>query len=130
MIAVYSPNYFMSKWAELEWTAAFEKLLPVRFRECEIPAVLKKLVYIDLLNLNEHAARQALLGGLDRERIKPHEKPAFPRDAAKPSRFPGALPDIWNIPHARNLNFTGRDQMLRDLHGSLTSGRAAAITQA
>jgi nucleoside phosphorylase/tetratricopeptide (TPR) repeat protein len=37
---------------------------------------------------------------------------------------------IWNVPHQRNLNFTGRDQLLKDLRQSLTSGEATALTQA
>lgn len=42
----------------------------------------------------------------------------------------GALPPIWNVPHNRNSNFTGRQELLDDLRESLTSGRPAALTQA
>jgi tetratricopeptide (TPR) repeat protein len=41
-----------------------------------------------------------------------------------------ALPPIWNVPHLRNPNFTGREDLLKDLHDSLTSGKPAALTQA
>jgi len=40
------------------------------------------------------------------------------------------LPPIWNIPHTRNPNFTGRDTLLDDLHTALTSGQPAALVQA
>lgn len=42
----------------------------------------------------------------------------------------GGLPGICNLPHLRNPNFTGRDDLLERLHDSLTSGKAAALTQA
>jgi tetratricopeptide (TPR) repeat protein len=36
----------------------------------------------------------------------------------------------WNIPNRRNPFFTGRENLLKDLHDRLTSTRAAALTQA
>lgn len=42
----------------------------------------------------------------------------------------GGLPRICNLPHLRNPNFTGREELLKLLHDSLTSGKAAALTQA
>ena len=43
---------------------------------------------------------------------------------------PDLLGKIWNVPHQRNPNFTGRDDLLTALHASLTSGEVAAVTQA
>jgi tetratricopeptide (TPR) repeat protein len=36
---------------------------------------------------------------------------------------------LWNVPHRRNPFFTGRDQVLEDLHKSLAEGSPAALTQ-
>jgi tetratricopeptide (TPR) repeat protein len=36
---------------------------------------------------------------------------------------------IWNVPHSRNVNFTGREDLLKQLRGSLLSGNHAALTQ-
>lgn len=47
--------------------------------------------------------------------------------AAKPAA--SAVSRIWNIPHRRNPNFTGREKLLEGLRVSLTSGRVAALTQ-
>jgi hypothetical protein len=62
-------------------------------------------------------ARRLLLDGV---RQRTQASPA-------PPRAPGALPEIWNIPHLRNPNFTGREELLRELRASLTSGGGAAI---
>ncbi|MBA1341618.1 MAG: hypothetical protein C5S40_05700 [ANME-2 cluster archaeon] len=40
------------------------------------------------------------------------------------------LPLIWNIPHNRNPNFTGREEYLTRLKDALNSGQPAALTQA
>src|SRR5947209_642483 len=39
-------------------------------------------------------------------------------------------PPIWNVPYRRNLFFTGREDILEDLHDILISSRTAALTQA
>src|ERR1039457_3018396 len=129
-IAVYSPNYFNSGFGEDEWTAAFadRSLVGVRVRDCEIPKLLRPRVYIDLLSLNQKAARDALLAGVKRDGAKPSERPEFPPDADKPKRFPGAPAEIFDVPMPRNLNFTGRDEMLHELYRRLQSGGAAALT--
>jgi tetratricopeptide (TPR) repeat protein len=141
-IAVLSPDYLAALFPQPEWAAAFAQdptgekgiLVPVRVRECDVKGLLPQIVYIDLVGKDESAARQALLSGVSRERAKPHTAPAFPPTAERsvPSRprFPGTLPPIWNIPHRRNPNFTGREELLQRLHEALTSGQHAALTQA
>jgi len=125
-IAVLSPDYLAAPYPQDEWTAAFagRKLLPVRVRECKVEGLLGPIVYIDLVGLDEAAAKKALLAGVLGERAKPTSVP-FP--TAKAPHFPGALPEIWNVPHLRNPNFTGREELLQELRTALTAGPAPAI---
>ncbi|HEX6480160.1 MAG TPA: FxSxx-COOH system tetratricopeptide repeat protein, partial [Ktedonobacteraceae bacterium] len=37
---------------------------------------------------------------------------------------------VWNVPYQRNLFFTGRDELLKQLHDNLTNRKAVALTQA
>jgi tetratricopeptide (TPR) repeat protein len=136
-IAVLSPDYLAAIYTQPEWAAAFAQdptgekgtLIPVRVRKCELKGLLSQIVYIDLVDLEIAAAKQALLDGLKRERAKPGTEPGLPAaPPAKPEpRFPGSLPRIWNLPHPRNPNFTGREDELRQLRADLTAGHAAAI---
>lgn len=103
-------------------------------RECEINGLLHPIVYIDLFKLEEASAKRALLDGVKRGRAKPDQAPAFPgappRTIASKPRFPGAMPPIWNVPHLRNANFTGREDELAELRTSLLAGETAALVQA
>lgn len=42
----------------------------------------------------------------------------------------GGPKKIWHVLHPRNLNFTGRDELLTQLRKDLTSGQTSAVTQA
>ena len=141
-IAVLSPDYLTALYTQPEWAAAFARdptgekgtLLPVRVRECDLKGLLPQIVYIDLVGLDETAAKERLLAGVGRGRVKPAVAPAFPGEAVRAvlerPRFPGLPPAVWNVPQARNPNFTGREEMLAELRAALTSGQAAALTQA
>ncbi|HKS41048.1 MAG TPA: FxSxx-COOH system tetratricopeptide repeat protein [Blastocatellia bacterium] len=140
-IAVLSDDYLTSEFTAPEWAAAFaqdptgieSKLLPVRVRECEPKGLLRSIVYIDLLKLDEAAAKRALLAGVIRGRAKPTVKPGFPgsftRTIANAPRYPDSPPVIWNIPHLRNPNFTGREEELEQLRTSHMASKTAALVQ-
>jgi tetratricopeptide (TPR) repeat protein len=141
-IAVLSPAYLAARYPQPEWAAAFAQdptgeqglLLPVRVRECDLRGLLSQLIYVDLVGLEEEAAKDTLLQGVRRERAKPSIPPAFPGSVpgpvSEPPRFPGTLPPVWNLPHGRNPHFTGRAALLGELHAALTSGQTAALVQA
>ena len=139
-IAVLSDDYLLSGLAKSEWHVAFVKaatgkqgaLLPVRVREVELEGLLKPIVYIDLVDSTEERAKELLIAGVERERAKPKSPPRFPKPATSAPaapRFPGSLPPIWNVPHLRNPNFTGRGELLDNLRAALTSEGSAALTQ-
>jgi tetratricopeptide (TPR) repeat protein len=145
-IAVLSAAYLAAQFTQPEWTAAFvqdptgEKgiLLPVRIGQSELKGLWPAIVYISLVGMDESSAKDALLSKVRQvatgERAKPATAPQFPgapaRSVSKRPRFPGSLPPIWNVPHRRNRNFTGRLDLLESLHSRLTSGQTAALVQA
>jgi len=85
-IAVLSPAYLKSTFAQPEWAAAFANdpegfkrlLVPVRVEPCEPGGLLKAIVHIDLVGLAEDEARERLLARLSDRRGKPSTKPQFP----------------------------------------------------
>ena len=136
-IAVLSPAYFGSTFGEAEWRAAFVKdptgelglLVPVRVQECEPPGLLASRMYIDLVDIDEPTAKQRLLAGVDQSGARPTTA-SFPGAAAgqpeEATRFPGREPAVSNLP-ARNRNFSGRAELLEQLHASLQAESAAAV---
>ncbi|MFS8086121.1 MAG: TIR domain-containing protein, partial [Acidobacteriota bacterium] len=139
-VAVLSPDFLTSRFTQPEWAVAFAAdptgenglLIPVRVRDCELKGLLPQIVYIDLVGQTEDEARLALVDGVARHRAKPKIAPSFP---AKPSdisnkpRYPGTLPSVWNIPHNRNPNFTGRDDVLTEIRRNLTEGKPHRLVQ-
>jgi TIR domain len=96
-IAVLSPDYLKSSFGTPEWAAAFAddpmgskmKLVPVRVRECDPKGLLKAVIRIDLVGVDEVTARQQLIDGLSTGRAKPSSAPSFPGPSAVP-RHPAA----------------------------------------
>jgi len=98
-ITVLSPDYPASRFGAAEWAAAFSTdpdsvkriLVPVRVRETVIDGLLKSIVYIDLVGLDEKAAERRLLDSLKGARGKPVERPSFPGATAARHAFPGVV---------------------------------------
>jgi tetratricopeptide (TPR) repeat protein len=140
-IAILSPAYLNASYTQPELAAAYvqdptgEKgtFIPVRVQIFDLKGLLPAIIHIDLVDLNETAAKEALLQGIKQERIKPLVEPAFPgdvrRSVTEQSRFPSALPPVWNVPHNRNPNFTGREEYLASLKTNLSSGKPFALVQ-
>ncbi|MGB6162640.1 MAG: FxSxx-COOH system tetratricopeptide repeat protein [Pseudonocardiaceae bacterium] len=141
-IALLSAEYFSSTYGTAEWQAAWRgdplgeqrKLIPLRVTDCERPGLLGSIVSADLFGLTEARTRSELRRVIDQVvtgRGKPARKPLFPgpgrvRAVEVVPLFPGALPEVWNIP-ARNPNFTGRRDLLDRLHRLLTGGDPVAV---
>ncbi len=131
LISVLSPDYLESEYCQAEWTSKFcedptgaqRKIIPIRVRETAISGLLRSRIYIDLVGLEEEQAKERLLQGISQERAKPSHPPCFPGTETIPKRprFPGTLPDIWNVPFLRNNNFTGRVGVFQAIEASLDS---------
>jgi len=131
LIIILSPDYLKSDNCTAEWTSMFSmdpagaqrKIIPVKVEETDLKGLLKPVIYIDLVGLDEEEAKKRLLQGILEERAKPTHIPPFPGEKAKliKPRFPGTLPRIWNIPFLRNVNFTGRSGIFQDIEISMNS---------
>ncbi len=73
-IAILSPDYFNSNFAQTEWAVAFAKdptgekrlLIPIRIKECVPKGLLGQIVYIDLVGLQAVDQKRLLLKSLDK----------------------------------------------------------------
>lgn len=86
IIAVLSPDYLDAMYTQPEWAAAFakeqeSKLIPVRVKECMPEGLLKQIIYIDLVGLDENSAKEKILSKIQAERLRPQEATAFPEVA-------------------------------------------------
>jgi len=137
-IAVISPDYLSAFFTQPEWAMAFAQdptgeegvLLPIRVRQCNLKGLLPQIIYIDLVGLEEFAAREALIAGVRRGRAKPPISPSFPdirlRSVAKPKRYPGDTSERVKITISQ-LTITALHQLPpppRDF-----TGRASEITE-
>jgi hypothetical protein len=118
IIAVLSPAYAASKYAEAEWRTAFAKdptgelrlLIPVRVATFTPPGLLATRVYIDLVGLDEAVAAEKLCDGVreDKRLGRPDLVPPFPgKEAAAvlPDQppFPGTGLPISDLVPGRPL---------------------------
>ncbi|MCO1653631.1 FxSxx-COOH system tetratricopeptide repeat protein [Pseudonocardia humida] len=140
-LAVLSPAYVASEFGEAEWRSAFAAdpsgesglLIPVRVQPCDPPGLLRTRIHIDLVDADERTARRRLLDGVAAAAPRsastafpggpPRRRPADPPEG---ERFPGAGPEVSNLPW-RNRGFTGRDELLQRLHDRLRDATLAAV---
>jgi hypothetical protein len=145
-LGVLSPQALQAPFVRQEWaqrlagdpTGEQRALMLVRVEPCEPEGLLGPVVYIDLVGLDEAAARarlrEELAAAVRGQRPLPAKAefpgggPAAVADVRRP-RFPTALPPVWNLPFRRNSAFTGREQTLAALAEEVGQGAAAAVTQ-
>lgn len=99
LLAVLSPDYLKSHFATQERTAFLAQkrsVIPVRVRECEPPALLRAVVYVDLVGMTRgDEARDELLAGIRSSpaMVRPRRWPRFALFAAVAvAAFLGVLP--------------------------------------
>lgn len=158
IMPVLSPVYLRSPMAEAEWRPGFvddpggeaRRLVPVRVEVCQPTGLLADRSWIDLVGLDEAAARAEFRDGIAaalRGSRRPDAPPRFPRAPVQPTvdrpPFPTALPPVWNVPYHRNLTFKGREALLaslgdhpvgvttatRVLHGSPGTGKTSLAVE-
>lgn len=150
-LVVLSDHYLGSDFALSEWSARFaedpaardDRLVPIKVGPVADGGILRPLVYADLTGCDEAEAQRRLLERIKRAidasyRSKPQDRPGFPgapsRVVLSKPQFPTghpAYPEIFESVPPRDLNFTGREDILSQLHCLLMDpNRPAAITQA
>ena len=112
-----------------EWTAALREVVSphadrfaaVSVATQSLPATASLLRPADLRDLDAHEANRRVLQRLG---ITAPGR-TVDEDAPGAPRFPNNPPEVWNIPR-RNNRFTGRDNVLEELHGKLAGSGAGA----
>ena len=146
VLALFSPAYFeRPRYTTEEWTAALVhapgtgqgRLVPVRVENItaeDMPAVLRPLIFCDLIGLDAAAARRLLLEAVQGPK-RPDGEPVFPgrgtpgglaRLGGAGPRLPGSMPRVWNLA-ARNPGFTGRDGLLVAVRERLLASSKAVV---
>ncbi|WP_019884105.1 FxSxx-COOH system tetratricopeptide repeat protein [Streptomyces purpureus] len=121
IVSVVSQGYLNSRRARALWetgahldpTAGRRQLVPVRVGDVRLGLPLSSRGVVDLVRLDAPDAAAALLTALDRDEAVT----TTPVPAGGP-RFPGAVPQVWNV-RPRHAWFTGRSSMLERLRDQL-----------
>jgi len=137
-IAVLSPHYLNADFTQPEWQAAFDQdptgkkriFIPVRVKECEVEGLLKGIIYIDLVDVEEEEATRRLLEGVRPDnRVKPNTPPDFPgtenkRWADKPpyprnkSTLPSKTP-VKTIRFRKPINIENLEVLFQEIYHPL-----------
>ena len=130
-IAILSAAYLNSPDAGGVWEAialadpvgTSRRLLPVRVADIQVGPPFSDRTIVDLARRDEGQATDDLLRALGYPPKLTVQPPAV---SARPARFPRASPPVWRVP-ARNAVFTGRDEVLEQLHDRLNSSAMAVV---
>ncbi len=133
VIAVLSTAYMNSAEARSLWRALSaadaagirRNVVPLRVTDVRISEPFSEHTIVDLARLDAATATAKLLWAFDRPALPPGTGTGQPEG----SRFPGAVPRIWNAP-ARNADFTGRAATLELLRDKLSGSGAVIVAQA
>jgi hypothetical protein len=124
-LMVLSPDYLQSQFASPEWAAAFGqdpqgrdmKLVPVMVRTSQPAGLLTSIVQIRIDGIDEGAARQKLIAGINQKRAKPSARP----------RFPGPEPHVQSKPFPGPSSAGPSSAIVR--HSTSKSGRFVATAE-
>ncbi|GGO99528.1 FxSxx-COOH system tetratricopeptide repeat protein [Wenjunlia tyrosinilytica] len=117
VVAIYSEEYFRSRWCEYEWTSALhmKKLVGIRVKQCALPPLLRPIAYVDVADTDEDTATKRLAAAVGGAPSASPNGRVCALDMGKAAAvFPRELPEIWELP-IRSRHFIGRSESLREL---------------
>jgi tetratricopeptide (TPR) repeat protein/CO dehydrogenase nickel-insertion accessory protein CooC1 len=136
VLVLLSQDYVGAVNAAATWTALTAQdaaaggdlLVPVRLDGVRLPAPFSERVPVDLGNLTEERAREALRAVVETRRpARTGDGEGLDPNRPRP-RFPATLPPYWNVPQ-RNAVFTGRIRVLEELRDRLAGSVTAVVHQ-
>eukprot|EP01133_Synstelium_polycarpum_P023909 gene23909-28677_t len=100
-IAVLSPNYLAAHYVHPEWTDKFADdpeglrrlLVPIMVEPCDLRGILKQVIHIDIVGLDQDNAKRKILTQISPGRTKPAQQPGFPGVAWSQQSAPAASSD-------------------------------------
>ncbi|HEY7124081.1 MAG TPA: TIR domain-containing protein [Ktedonobacterales bacterium] len=135
-IAVLSPDFLQSEYTAPEFADALRRdptgklrlLVPLRVRPCAPDGWLAGVVYTDVFgHPSEDVARERLLDALKADG-RPATAPTYPQSDSP--AYPAATVALWNVPYRRNPYFSGRADLLEQVHAAFTKDPQRIVTQA
>jgi hypothetical protein len=129
-VAVISAAYLRSQAARESWETlvaanvpgGLGQLISVRVDEVRLSQPFVDYTPVDLAGLDQERA----IGVLTRALGLPPLALGQAGQIGGEQRYPGATPTIWNVP-ARNIDFTGRGELLERLRDQLVRGGTAVV---
>ncbi|WP_336770973.1 toll/interleukin-1 receptor domain-containing protein [Bacillus bombysepticus] len=126
-LALLSDNYLGSQFTLPEWIAAFsddptgerQKLIPVRIEDIKLEGLLKSILYIDLVGLDQEQAIAAILEGVQTKRKKPNTPPPFPGIIQKKTDVQDSIVGVgwykpWIESRLKEIQFNGPYHQIKD----------------